>query len=333
MLFGTPRKERCLFITEFEGFGDLIYHTPSIRALSKCYSHLDVWCKQSEPFFNNPYIKTLKVYKDKIPDPRPFYGLHFCIVNGWSRQHTRIHTVDAVSMEALCHVLRDSEKTLELFWTAQDMQHVQHLLKTHPLSVKNKIQEGNFIAICPAITWPSKTLPLWFYKTLISSIQEMNYGVVLVGKDINYPTNIDINKTLYPSEHFPGTICLYNQLTLAQLAALYSITPITINTENGNHSISCTNDYTWDIYIALLTAPEYLVPFRQGSQKYRTAVISNAADYYPTSIYGEKPYTSIYGKNQYFDTRALPIFIPKLENVLDRFSSVVDKIKKGENYL
>jgi hypothetical protein len=323
MIFGKPRKEKALLLTLFEGYGDLIYHTPTIRALSKVHAHLDVWCKQPEPFYNNPYIKTLKVFKDFIPDPHTFYGNYFYLVNG-KCHHTRIHTVDTVSIDALRHVLRNSEKALDLFWTQEDMHFVQQLLITHPLSKKNRIEEGKFIVISPSITWPSRTLPLWFFKQLISSIQEMNYGVVLVGKDIVYPTNIDINKTLYPSDHFPGTICLYNQLTLAQLAALYSITPITINTENGNHPMSCTNNYTWDIYIAMHTAPEYLIPFRQGSQKYRTAVIENAADYYPTSIHG---------KTNWIEQKTMPVYIPKIEKVLDAFISVQNRIKEGKNYL
>jgi len=320
MLFGKPRKEKFLLITIFEGYGDLVYHTPTIRALSRVFTHLDVWCQQPEPFFNNPYIKNLKIIDKNtlLPDHN-----NFCRITG-KHIHTKIHTVDTVSLEALNHVLRNSEKTLELYWTPEDQEYVQKLIKNHPLAGENKIEEGQFVVICPAITWPSRTLPLAFYQQLISGIQDLGYGIVLVGKDIIYPTQIDINKTLHPSHHFPGTICLYNQLTLAQLAALYSITPITINTENGNHPISCTNDYTWDMYIPTLTAPEYLLPYRQGSQQYRTAVIGNTLDYYPTSIYGETAFN---------DLRAMPIFIPQVEKVLDVFTSVLDKIQSGENYL
>ena len=140
-----------------------------------------------------------------------------------------------------------------------------------------------------------------------------------MGKDISYPLGIDMDKTLYPAHHFADTICLYNQLSFAQLCALYSISPIAINTENGHNPISCTNDFCWNIYIPSLTAPEFRLPHRRGSQRYRSAVVANAEDYYPASVYG---YT---GVNSYLK---MPVLIPPLEDVLRTFKLVLARIKE-----
>jgi hypothetical protein len=329
---GKPLNKPALLVTTYEGYGDLIYHTPTIRILSKHYTHLDVWCRQPDPFINNPYIKSLTVFDKTLPGSHDVYGPHvYCVMPESVIQflHCSIHTVDLVSIKALHRVLRDAEKTLEAYWTPEDMCYVRQLLLQHPLSAKNKVMEGQFVVISPSKTWPSRTLPLPFYQKLIANIQAQGYGVVLVGKDIVYASGIDQSKTLYDAHHFPGTICLYNQLTFAQLCALYSITPIAINTENGHNPTSCTNDYCWNIYIPTLTAPENRLPHRHGSQQYRTVIATNPDDYYPASVYG----VSHYAKNGVDSYATMPISIPTVEHVLCVFQSVLARISEGKNYI
>jgi len=327
MLIGKPNFEPALFITTFEGYGDLLYHTPTIRILSKIYPQLDVWCKRPEPFFNNPHIKNLTIFEKELPFVPDQYGSRVFMVSVDSLvqfPHCNIHTVDLVSIKALRCVLRDREKTLEAYWTAEDLQRVRELLGSHPLADQNKIKAGRFVVLSPTITWPSRTLPLSFYQGLIAEMQAQEYGVILVGKNIVYTQGVDIDKTLYPEHHFPGVICLYNQLTFAELCALYSIAPIAVNTENGNNPISCTNDFCWNLYIPTLTAPEYRLPYRQGSQRYKTAIASNKEDYYPASVYG---YT---GVNLYTQ---MPIQIPTIEQTIKVFRSIIESLQKGKSFL
>lgn len=322
MLVGTPKNEPAVLITAFEGYGDLVYHTPTIRALNKFYKNLDVWCKNPEPFFHNPYIRKLSVFDRTIPEPFDFYGPHVFTVTMDSLTrfpHCGIHTTDLVSLKSLRRILRDEEKTLDAFWTTEDYNHVNNIIDSLP-------SKGHdfFVVISPAKTWASRTLPLDFYKKLIAGIQATGNHVILVGKDINYKSGVDIDKTLYDSKHFPNTTCLYNQLTFAQLCALYSITPVAINTENGNNPISCTNNTCWNIYIPTLTAPEYRLPFRCGSQKYRTAVAANDHDYFPASVYGDTDTDSYL---------TMPIELPSVEKVLAIYKSVLNCIKDNRNVL
>ncbi len=67
-------QQSALLITTWEGYGDLVYHTPTIRTFSKYFKHLDVWCRRSEPFLNNPYIRNLQTYKDDFPKPPDIYN-------------------------------------------------------------------------------------------------------------------------------------------------------------------------------------------------------------------------------------------------------------------
>jgi hypothetical protein len=327
MLSGKRKNAPCLLITTYEGYGDLVYHTPTVRILSKFYEHLDVLCKNSEPFLNNPNIRKLTTFDKIIPKSVDIYRPNIFLVTTDSLltfPHSSIHTVDLVSIKALRRILRNSEKTLEVYWTQKDIEHVSSLISQHPFATQNKIMEGHFVVISPVKTWESRTLPLSFYQQLIAGIQKRGYGVVLVGKEVVYPSGGDINKALYGAHHFPTAISLYNQLTFAQLCALYSIAPVAINSENGNNPASCTNDFCWNIYIPTLTAPEYRLPHRQGSQMYRTAIAANADDYYPASVYGET------GMNLY---DRMPVSIPPVEHVLSVFESVLDRITENKNVL
>lgn len=313
MLVGKPRKDPALLVTTFEGYGDLIYHTPTLRILSKIYPNLDVWCKRPEPFLHNPHIKNLSIFDKTWPHSTEKYGnriFHVSVDSLVTFPHCNIHTVDLVSIKALRCVLRDEEKTLEAYWTAQDLERVEMLLAKHQINKKK------FIAISPSITWASRTLPLAFYQKIIEGVQKEGWQVVLVGKEIFYSSGVDTDKTLYPESYFPGAICLYNQLSFAELCCLYSLTPIAINTENGNHPISCTNDFCWNLYIPTLTAPEYRLPYRRGSQGYRTILATNEENYYPASVYGDT------GTSSYTN---MPIRLPTIERVLSAFRAIEQK--------
>ena len=322
MLIGKPDYSPVLLITNFEGYGDLLCHTPSIRILSQIAPNLDVWCKRPEPFFLNPCIKNLSVYSERelvIPSKYEDRVILISVDSQGHFPHCTIHNVDLFSIKAMRKILRYREKTVEAYWSLQDKQRVQKLLQQH------RVADDRFVVITPAITWPSRTLPLPFYQELIVGIQRRGYQVVLVGKEISYTRDAnEMNKTLYDAAHFPGAISLYNQLSFAELCALYSITPIAINSQNGNTWASCTNDFCWNLFIPTLSAPEYSLPFRHGSQFYKAAAVGNAADYYPASVYSKHDYET------YLD---MPILLPPVQEVLTAFESILTCIHLKKNSL
>ena len=321
-----------LLITPYLGFGDLLYHTPLIRMLSKIYNGLDVWCLNPEPLYGNPDIKNLcQMNASTVPNPWDFY---FDNIYHMSLEHntiyddlrmTNCHMVDYVTLGTLDLVLRDQEKHLTLAWSPQDENKVKGLLEKENV-ITNESAASNLVVVNPSITWPSRTLPLAYYKELIAKIQANGDKVVLVGKEINpsgflpeiYDSaeekklKLNETKTMYPSENFPGAIDLVNKLTLRECAALYSLAKIAINTENGNLVISGTNDFCWNVYIPTLTAPEYRLPYRCSSQKYKTLVIENEKDYYPSSDYSLK--------RGGYDTITAPVVLPSVEKIYEGYS-------------
>ena len=327
----------AVVITPFVGFGDLLYHTPVFRILAKLYKGVDVWCFNPEPLFNNPDInKVFKIGDDDFATlPTDFYfdfifhasGKHNFFIE--SLYTSTVHTTEYYSLAFLHSSLPNEEKHLTLNWSPEDEVSVRK--KTNNVFTQNK-----FVAIVnPAIGWPSRTLPYEYYRRLIEAIAGDGDIVVLVGKEINpqsFLPNIASSeknsgllktekKSMYCVDEFlanKNVIDLTNKLSLAECAALYSLADIAVNTENGNMVISGTNDRCWNLYIPTLTAPQYRIPYRRGSQSYRTTVVHNDLKYYPGSDFRQ-----IRGGYDYIATK---VELPSVETIIEAYRNCRETI-------
>lgn len=282
------KENRILVISGFVSYGDILYSTPILRFIKRRLkaTEMHVWSCNPEPLRDNPDIDELwhLTGHSLPPIPQHYFDKVYQLKNDGPLVHgmSRFHTIDFFSLNLFGTVLRQKNKNLILRWSDDDYAFALKLLK------ENKIGINDFVVISPTINWPSRTLPLEYYKEIISRIQQTGMKVVLVGKDVNPTKEWDSPhltesglKKLYDSAHFPGATDFTNQFMFKQLAALYSLARIAINTENGNMVISCTNDNCWNLYIPSCTAPEFRLPWRKGSQHYKTVVIGNADDWYP----------------------------------------------------
>ena len=328
-------------LTSYAGFGDILYQTPTIRLLRKMFDHVDVWCRNPEPFLNNPNVRhVFKMDSFFCPDPSDFYfKYHFSLTSATmqGRPQSNFHATDFFSTGACNLILRDKEKNLDLFWADADSTFVRSIMDEHGL-VGNKSADANFVVLSPALTWPSRTLPLSFYKELIERIQANGDKVVLVGKNVHY---VDFDpkkdseelqkqlavkeepKSLYAPEEFPGVICLYDKFTFHQLGAFYAQAKLAINTENGNMVTAFTNNDCWNIYLPTLTAPEFRVPHRNGTMKWKSIVVGNRDDYYPASAYSLTP----------SDLKDVPIRHPMVDDVFDAYLNACSAFRRGETSL
>jgi len=326
----------ALLIVPYLGYGDILYHTPLIRILSAIYKGLDVWTFNTEPLIGNPYIKNLwHITSDKAPlDPWDFYfeKIFMTGVNNQRLQEyypSNFYTPEYLTAATIHSLLTDNEKHLTLNWkeTAYFKEIANEI---------NSLRNGELVvAINPSIGWPSRTLPYEYYKEIIKWITGAGDLVVLVGKEIS-PSNLakgiqkevktNEQKSLYPTEKLLGdrVLDLTNKLTLEECAAVYSICDIALNTENGNMVISGCNENCWNLYIPTLTAPEFRIPWRKGSQGYRTYVIHNDQKYYPGSDYKQ-----LRGGYDYIKAKSL---LPSIEQIWKGYLNVRHLIWGGRNY-
>lgn len=308
---GLSGPGRVLVMTSFVGYGDLLYLTPFIRFLKNMGQTVDVWSVNPEPFFNNKDINELYTFDQKrIPNPLDFYKrvFNFC---GWGEVFIgNTHPIDAFTMKALNIVLRNKEKDLVFDWHEEDKAEVREMLFESGLAPDD---ECNYVIVSPVVTWPSRTLPLGFYKELCDLIQENGDKILLVGKDVTHKGV----KTLYPAEEFPDAINFTNKLSLAQVGALYSMSKIAISNESANMLLACTNDTCWNIFVATLTPPEFRLPWRGGyqDQRARNYVVGNSDDYYPST-----DYTRLSEFNSLED---LPVKYPTAKSVFAAYRKVL----------
>jgi len=276
-----------LIISGFVSYGDILYSTPLIHYIKHRMKskELHVWSCNPEPLINNPDIDELWELDKKIPPiPHKFFDRVYQLRNDGPTVHgmSRFHTTDFFSLNTLGIILRKKDKGLIFKWSVQDRKKVEDLLKSY------RVPLDNFVVVCPTTSWPSRTLPLEYYKEIIARIQKKGDRVVLVGKEIDpiahfdSPHLVDSNtKGVYSANNFPGAVNLINRLSFHEMGALYSMAKIAINTENGNMVVSGTNGDCWNVYIASCTAPEFRIPFRDGSQRYKTVVVQNEDNWFP----------------------------------------------------
>jgi hypothetical protein len=278
-------EKNTLVISGFVSFGDILYSTPIIRYFKRRMKATDlhVWSCNPEPLIGNPDIDELwYMTGHRLPPiPHKYFDTVYRLKNDGPlvRGMSRFHTIDFFSLNTLGILLRKKNKDMVLKWSVKDETKVRELLYA------NNVEEGNFVVISPTISWPSRTLPLEYYQELVKRIIATGVKVVLVGKDVD-PAKIWDSphlvssglKGIYPIESFPGAVDLTNKLSFHELAVLYSLASIAINTENGNMVVSCTNYNCWNVYIPSVTAPEFRLPWRKGSQRYKTVVVGNLDD-------------------------------------------------------
>jgi hypothetical protein len=328
----------ALLVIPYLGYGDILYHTPLIRILSRIYKGLDVWTFNTEPLLNNPYIKNLwHITNDKAPlDPWDFYFEKIFMTGVNNSRLTELYpsnfyTPEYFTAATIHSCLTDDEKHLTLNWKETDyFKEIVNQINTY-----RKYTGELVVAINPSIGWPSRTLPFDYYKEIIRRITGAGDLVVLIGKEIN-PGNlaegiisdVSINerKSLYPTEELLGerVLDLTNKLTLEECAAVYSICDIALNTENGNMVISGCNENCWNLYIPMLTAPEFRIPWRKGSQGYRTYVVHNDEKYYPGSDYRQ-----LRGGYDYIKAKSL---LPSIEQIWEGYLNVRDLIWDRRDY-
>jgi ADP-heptose:LPS heptosyltransferase len=258
---------------------------------SKKYS-VDVWCKNTEPYLNNPNIDNMYIIENNnIPIPTLFYPWgHFMVGNLLAGvSHPNSHVVDYISANLFRSVFLARDKTLDLYWTGQHVEFARSaLLPVKLVGGVDKVRKP-VLAMSPVIGWPSRTMPLEWYVEIATRVRAFGYKVVLVGKEID-PRSIGAdneklykneNKGLYDHEAIPHDLCLYNKTSLHELGAVYDQCDVILTTETGHLPIAgcCNNPHI--VYAGQLIHPEFRMPYRRGSQSFRSTIVHTKGEYYP----------------------------------------------------
>jgi hypothetical protein len=305
----------ALFLTSFVGFGDLLYHTPLIRRLSKDFKELHVWVKNTEPFLNNRCIsKLFKVARQEILIPTHFFGRNIFSFKNIGIRHEGCHVIDVVSLSTLGLQLKHDERELDFSPGRSAFDKVRSLLRQH------SVDPFKYVVISPAAGWPSRTLPSSFYADLVSMLTARGLRIVVIGKDIN-PRDIGGDtasvlanevKSVVKGQWLKDCVDFTNQLSFHEAGALFELAHYTVIGEIGTFPLAAATDCPI-VYLPQLVPPEYRLPWRRSTFGYGVEVVQRDAPYMGNNYWAPA-----------FSLAEVPTWIPDIHDV----SISCDRIEK-----
>ena len=169
--------------------GDTIAGTPTLRKISKSYNQkINVVTHVPELFKNNPYVKNIYPFEDfnqlklstDVEVFETFLGCGVKNSNGIEKKHNlfdirRFHSVD------LGFDLLDAEMHYDF---VPDLD--------NPYKISQK-----YICLHAATSWESRTYSKENWQKLINELEELNYFIVIVGKNATEHGFWNIDKKIH----------------------------------------------------------------------------------------------------------------------------------------
>ena len=271
--------KRTISITIGGGMGDQLCAEPVLRFIRKCYSKetTDIYCfthwKRLFKHLENDFI--FSDIEGIIP---PDTSVYFMETSPKVEQliwkfisHPMTHPVDYIALSTMRRILTNEDKSIILEVTQEDINEVDDLLP-----------EKDVVVVHPGRGWPSKTFPNDWWLDVIKGLQEKGLKVAVIGKHIGADQG-------YLEFKVPeGVYDLRDMLSLGGLMALLKEAPILISNDSAPVHIAGAFD-NWIVLIPSCKHPDHVLPYRNGTVKYKTKAIyrrltCDAIESYPTSV-------------------------------------------------
>lgn len=247
--------EFCIFINVGGGLGDQINAEPSIRFLmekispgAECwvltrfpglFSHLPVKATIETPELKRPAIYEVETH----PSPTMTLRKFLC--------HFFAHPVDYIAMAILKRTLPREAKRIRI---------------PEEMIDRAEVSEYNpDIIVHPGLGWPIKTFPVEWWTRVIEGLAQ-RAKVAVVGAYVAEKNGV---------MDFPlpaGVLDLRNKTTLKGFIALIEKTPILLTNDSSPTHIAGAFD-NWIVLIPTCQHPDHLLPWRYGTQDFKTAAL------------------------------------------------------------
>jgi len=277
--------------------GDTIAGTPTLRKISKSYNQkINVVTHVPELFKNNPYVKNIYPFEDfnqlklstDVEVFETFLGCGVKNSNGIEKKHNlfdirRFHSVD------LGFDLLDAEMHYDF---VPDLD--------NPYKISQK-----YICLHAATSWESRTYSKENWQKLINELEELNYFIVIVGKNATEHGFWNIDKKIH-SLSFKNGLDLSNKLNLSQLWHVLNNSEYVITMDSGVLHFAGTTD-TFIIQLGSSINNKLRAPYRNSSQAYKYKYISGPCDIFCGS-------DMKYGIKEWGTINSVPPLVKCLEN-------------------
>lgn len=282
----TYKFKRNIAIIVTGGLGDQITAEPVARYVAEqLYPKENVVIASHFPDLFRHISGAKSVHhKDPINDPGSYYKmntLHNSDHPIWQyMSHILVQSTDWSSICAIRAQLPISQRSIKLQVNPEAL-----------LSVQNKVLELGFkrplkdlVLIHPGRRWPSKTFPAHVWQSYVDLLTKDGFPVALIGKDL------DTEQGVVSIPNTDKCFDLINKLNLDECIALISQARVLISNDSSPIHIAGAFD-NWIGLIATSKNPDFIFPYRQGSQSYKTKALYkipmwNDYSHAPTQVYG-----------------------------------------------
>lgn len=253
--------KRNIVISVTAGMGDQLCSEPVIRYTQKLYPDANL--------FIVTHFKRLFEHLDlPIYDYDEWKGIKDAIITMYSCpdeqqaehkfSHVLFHPTDFSSMSMIRRTLPNEDKQIKLKLEASDVAYVFNLLK-------NRDPKKPIVLVHAGRWWPSKTLPIEWWQEIVDKLSE-KLTVVLIGK------TIDEKQGYQPLKCPENGYDLRDLTTLGELFAVISLSKCLVTNDSSPLHIAGAFD-NWIVTVPTCKHPDHILPFRNGSQSYKTKTL------------------------------------------------------------
>lgn len=260
-----PRFEykRNILIRVSAGMGDQLCSEPVIRHVKEMYSDSNIYVVTHFPrLFDHldlpvytydewKGINDSIIIMDTCPDEKSA---------DHSLSHVLFHPVDFASISMIRKTIPNHEKQIKLRLDISDTRNIIDI-------VNSKNIQKELVLVHAGKWWPSKTFPKDWWQTVVNGLSE-RLTVGLIGK------TIDENQGYVPIECPENGIDFRDITTLGELFSLISLSKVTLTNDSSPLHIAGAFD-NWIVTIPTCKHPDHILPYRNGTQYYKTKVLYN----------------------------------------------------------
>lgn len=253
--------KRNILISVTAGMGDQLCSEPAIRYVQKIYPDDNIFVVSHFPRLFEHLSVPVFNYDEWNGLNDAVLTMYTCPEDEQSEHklsHVLFHPTDFASMSMIKRTIPNIEKTINLKINVDDVAYVFSLLKDkNPNKPTVLVHAGKW--------WPSKTLPQDWWQEIIDKLSE-KLTVVLIGK------TIDKDQGYLPLQLPKDGYDLRDLTSLGELIALISLSNCLLTNDSSPLHIAGAFE-NWIVTIPTCKHPDHILPFRNGTQYYKTKAL------------------------------------------------------------
>ena len=251
---------RTVVVNKSQGFGDLIYSTPTMRKIREFFpsDEIELYTHVPEVFEGSPYVnKVVQItpstsarFTEIVRGARLLVPFDLPVATQRRLCTSIISLIDLQALLAIDRTLPEREHYCDLYWQHEQSWVAEQIKKLN-------IDVNRLVVLHAGKTWPTRTFPDSVYFATLDGLVSLGYQVVLVGKSSTHAPNV-----FDPAR--PNVLNLVNKLSLHQTAALCDVARVVLATDSGLLAIArCTDAKVISIHTCV--EPYYRRQWRGGA--------------------------------------------------------------------